>query len=183
MVLSWRRDSVLCSGCIRTKRFLGWNVARTPDRARSNSRADLFSAEKNSSGRMGCLDAISAFASSSKTRLSDREFQSWCRSIGSVDECAGGVLHDVFSSAVFWLFCFRFRARIFVLLVREIFRLTGGGRLGPAANRSAQSSLGDLWCGLGSIFELRSVVVLVANHAAGNDGELVRLSWLRHQFF
>src|SRR6266478_3952155 len=113
MVLSRRRDPLLCSRCVRTKRFFGWNVARAPDRARC-ARADLFDAEKNPSRRMGYLDAIVTFASSSRACLSDGEFQSRRRSIGAVDEHAGGVLHGVFSSAILWFFCFRFRARIFV---------------------------------------------------------------------
>jgi len=130
---------------------------------------------------MGCLDALGALASSAETRLSDGKFQSRCRSITAANKYAGGLLHDVISPAILWFFYIRFRARVFFLLVREIFRVACHGRLGSAANRSAQPSIGHLWRGLGFVFELRSMVVFIADDAPRYAGELVCLPWLRRR--
>src|SRR5690349_20093531 len=55
--------------------------------------------------------------------------------------------------------------------------------MGHAAGRRSQPITCHLWGGLGVIFKLRTVVVFLTSHAAGDAGQLVRLPRLRDQVF
>src|SRR5690349_7444677 len=94
-------------------------------------------------------------------------------------EYASSLLHHIFPSQVTRVFHFRFRVVILVLLVREVLRFAAGRWMGQAAGRRSVPIICHLWGGLGVIFKLRTVVVLLTSHAAGDAGQLVRLPLLR----
>src|SRR5579864_5086766 len=132
---------------------------------------------------MGRLDTLRAFASATTPAVSNRKRKPGRRPIASSDECAGQALHFALSAPVLWLLRFQFRARVLLLLVREILRTAACRRLGPSTIRSPQPLAGNLWRGLGAVFKLRSMVVLLAGRITGNARELVRLPRLRLQIF
>src|SRR5947208_894145 len=132
---------------------------------------------------MGHLDARDALASTPESTVSDRKSQSrrWTRATSY--ERAGRLLYDPFSSSVVGLFRFRFRAWIFVLLVHEGFRITASGCVGTATNRRPELLARDFRRDLGTIFQLRAMVVFVARHASRNDHHLGDLPGMRGVFF
>ncbi len=121
---------------------------------------------------MGHLDARDALASTPESTVSDRKSQSrrWTRATSH--ERSGRLLHDIFPSAVVGLFRFRFRTWIFVLLVHEGFRIIARGCVGAATDRRAKLRAGDFRRDLGTIFQLRAMVVFVARYASRNDHHL-----------
>src|SRR5438552_19082743 len=132
---------------------------------------------------MGHLDARDALASTAEATVSDGKSQSrrWTRATSY--ERAGRLLYDPFSSSVVGLFRFRFRAWVFVLLVHEGFRITASGCVGAATNRRPELLARDFRRDLGTIFQLRAMVVFVARHASRNDHHLGDLPGMRSEFF
>jgi len=132
---------------------------------------------------MGHLDARDALASTPDSTVSDRKSQSRRRTRAASHERSGRLLHDIFPSAVVGLFRFRFRTWIFVLLVHEGFRITASGCVGTATNRRPELLARDFRRDLGTIFQLRAMVVFVARHASRNDHHLGDLPGMRGVFF
>src|SRR5205814_4550086 len=131
--------------------------------------------EASASCRMGHLDARDALASTPDSTVSDRKSQSRRRTRAASDERSGRILHDIFPSAVVGLFRFRFRTWIFVLLVHEGFRITASCCVGTATNRRPELLARDFRRDLGTIFQLRAMVVFVVRYASRNDYYVVHL--------
>ncbi len=168
---------------IEVEWLVGRPLAECPPRAGARPRFAAFDTEEDSQRRVGRLDAFDSRPGAAHPAFSDREFQSRRGPCPPPDECAGSVLHDAFSAATLGLFPFRFRTRVFLLLVREDFRIASGGSLDVATVGNSEPWNCGLGCSLDFLFQLHAMVVLIACHAAGNGCELGDVPWLRAGLF
>jgi len=132
---------------------------------------------------MGSHDAIDGVASAASPRISDRkrELGRWPRAVDH--ERAGGVLYNIVSSTVLGLFRFRFRARVFILLVLQSIWTSAGFGLAAPADRNQEFCSSRVWDRMDFLLQLCPMVVLNPGNVAGNDRMLGDVNRMRGELF